>query len=435
MRYIVMSASAAILAAAGLFAWIERYPAIAPIEPPAASAFDSTLIDKGRGLVALGDCAVCHTRPGGDVFAGGLKLPTPFGVIYSTNITPDPKTGIGRWSEAAFTRAMHDGIDRGGNYLYPAFPYDHFTKITNDDIKAIYAYLMTRTPVTFSAPKNELIFPIRYRFVVAGWNLLFLRHGVFTPDPSKDTKWNRGAYLVEGLGHCGGCHTPRNFAGAEKHSQPYAGGEAEGWHAPALNDASPAPLPWSSDALINYFLDGWDKDHGIAGGPMTDVVNELAALPESDVSAIATYILSFQNQLDLSARTKSASAFAAEREFNGPVTPMSGPPNRDAATAAGRGQALFAKSCANCHRAGGQTVPLALTSTVNGPDPRNLIHVISRGIQPPKGSPDQSMPAFGGSLSDDNFADLVAFVRHHFSKQPAWSGIPALVKSTRSANN
>ena len=171
MRYIVMSASAAILAAAGLFAWIERYPAIAPIEPPAASAFDSTLIDKGRGLVALGDCAVCHTRPGGGVFAGGLKLPTPFGVIYSTNITPDPKTGIGRWSEAAFTRAMHDGIDRGGNYLYPAFPYDHFTKVTNEDIKAIYAYLMTRTPVTFSAPKNELIFPIRYRFVVAGWNL------------------------------------------------------------------------------------------------------------------------------------------------------------------------------------------------------------------------------------------------------------------------
>lgn len=429
MRYILTAIFAVAVVCGGLFAWAERYAPMDSIEPPRRSAFDDALIDKGAALVALGDCAVCHTRPGGEAFAGGLKLPTPFGVIYSTNITPDLKTGIGGWSEAAFTRAMREGIDRSGNYLYPAFPYDHFTKVTDEDIKAIYAYVMTRAPVSAIAPPNELMFPINYRIVVAGWNLLFLHKGTFTPDPSKDATWNRGAYLVEGLGHCGGCHTPRNLAGAEKASQRFSGGEAEGWHAPALDGSSPAPLPWSADALVNYFLDGWDKEHGIAAGPMTAVVNGLAGLGEDDISAIAAYILSFQKQANAKEKADAATAFAAEREFGGATAGGS----QVADAALGRGQALFAKVCANCHRAGGQTVPLALTSTVNGPDARNLIHVIDKGIRPAEGSQGRSMPAFGGALSDTEFADLVAFVRGHFSKQPAWSNVGAGVKEIRAA--
>jgi mono/diheme cytochrome c family protein len=419
------------LIAAALIAWAERHPAIDPRSPPATTSFDGALIEKGKALVALGVCAVCHTRPGGEALAGGRKLPTPFGAIYSTNITPDPETGIGRWSEQAFVRALREGVDRNGGYLYPAFPYDHFTKVTDDDIKSIYAYLMTRTPLAATAPANDLIFPLNNRVLMAGWNFLFLDQGVFAPDPSKDVTWNRGAYLVEGLGHCGGCHTPRNRFGAERSSQRYAGGEVEGWHAPALNSASPAPLQWTADALVNYFLDGWDKDHGIAAGPMIEVVNELAGLTEGDAYAIATYILSFQDQSGSEEGADAAIAFAAEREFDGGAAPVGGQQINGTDTSFGRGNELFAKVCANCHHVGGQTVPLALTSTVNASDPRNLIHVFDEGIQPTKGASDHSMPAFGGSLNNEDLANLVAFVRYHFSKQPAWSDVPVQIGKIR----
>jgi mono/diheme cytochrome c family protein len=373
--------------------------------------------------------------PGGKSFAGGLKLRTPFGAIYSTNITPDPRTGIGQWSEAAFARALREGVDRNGKYLYPAFPYDHFTKITDDDIKAIYVYLMTRPPVTATAPSNELIFPINYRIVLAAWNLFFLDYGVVSPDQSKTAQWNRGAYLVEGPGHCGGCHTPRNLMGAEKRGQRYAGGEAKAWHAPALNEESPAPLPWTADALVNYLLDGWDKDHGIAAGPMSEVTNGFSALSEADVSAVAVYILSLQGQSRPKEAADATIAFAREREFDG-ATPRTADVKVDGPDSnIGRGRSLFVKICSNCHRVGGIPAALALTSTVNGPDPRNLIHVINEGIQPPEGVPDRSMPAFGRSLSDTDLIDLVAFMRLNFSKQPAWKDVAAQVGRIRAARD
>ena len=430
MRYMVASIFAAVLVLFGLVAWFGRYQTLAPVEQSALSPFDSSLISKGRVLVALGDCAVCHTRPGGKPLAGGLKLPTPFGAIYSTNITPDQPTGIGLWSEVAFARALREGVDRNGDYLYPAFPYDHFTKVTDQDIKAIYAYLITRTPVAAVPIPNALVFPINYRRVMTVWNFLFVVKGVFVPDPSKTAQWNRGAYLVEGLGHCGGCHTPRNLLGAEKWRQRYAGGEAEGWHAPALNDASPAPLPWTASALVNYFLDGWDKDHGIAAGPMTEVSNGLALLSEDDASAIAVYILSVQEQYRPLEAVDATIAFAREREFGG-TTP---PPAAATDTPLGRSNALFAKICANCHRTGGVPVALALTSTVSGPDPRNLIHVIDEGIQPPDAAPDRSMPAFNRALSDTDLIDLVTFIRRNFSRRPAWTDVPAQVGRIRAAN-
>jgi mono/diheme cytochrome c family protein len=326
MRYFVWSFIALLLVAIGLYAWADRHSEIAAIEPPPAKAFDKAMIDKGAGLVAIGDCAVCHTRPGGKSFAGGSELMTPFGAIFSTNITPDVDTGIGTWSLAAFTRALREGVDRSGNYLYPAFPYQHFTKVTDGDIAAIYAYLMTRPPVSASRAKNGLRFPFNMRILLAGWNLLFLHQGAYTPDPTRDDKWNRGAYLVEGLGHCGACHTPLNILGAERGgSARYGGGTLEGWHAPALNADSPAPVPWTADAMVNFLLDGWDGDHGIAAGAMTSVVNGLGSLPEGDAEAIAAYILSFQDNTELAARTEAAKAFAEKVAFGPSPRPSSSP--------------------------------------------------------------------------------------------------------------
>ena len=191
-------------------------PAMAAIDPPAKQSFDPALVKRGRELAALGNCNSCHTVRGAKNFAGGLPVPTPFGTVFSSNITPDPETGIGRWSEEAFRRAMRSGVDRDGRHLYPTFPYDHFTNVSDDDDRALYAFLMTREPVRAPARQNQLSFPFNQRPVIAGWKLLFLRPGAYRPDTTKSAEWNRGAYLVEGLAHCGACHTPRNALGAER---------------------------------------------------------------------------------------------------------------------------------------------------------------------------------------------------------------------------
>lgn len=421
-----------VVAAGGFFAFALRHSEIAAIEPPQAASFAAEQVEKGELLASIGDCAVCHTAPGGQPLAGGLALPTPFGTIHSTNITPDPDTGIGRWSVDAFKRALHQGIDREGGYLYPAFPYDHFTKVTDADLDAVYAYLMSQPPVKVEPKPNGLAFPFNQRILLAGWNFLFLDDKRFAPDAAKSEAWNRGAYLAEGLGHCGACHTPRNALGAVDSGQHLSGGEAEGWHAPALNAASPAPLPWTQDALVNYFLDGWDGDHGVAAGPMTPVVNHLANIPEEDAYALAEYLTSFQNQADAEKRTADAKAFADERDFGGATTPAAGPPSQQDAALQG-GQATFVKICANCHRSGTETASMTFYSSVNGPDPRNVIHVIQDGMKPPENSADHGMPPLGGGLSDEDMTNLVTFVRAHFSKQPAWPDVAAKVKEVRGA--
>jgi len=413
------------IAAIGLVAWLAHWSEIAPSDPPERASFDSGLVEKGGMLAALGDCAVYHTADGGEPYAGARPLPTPFGIIHATNITPDPQTGIGRWSEAAFKRALRQGVDRAGRHLYPAFPYDHFTKLTDEDIAALYAYLMSRRPVTAVAPTNTLPFPYSIRLLMAGWNLLYLDAGAFAPDPAQSAEWNRGAYLVEGIGHCGACHTPRNAFGAEEVDAKFAGGDVEGWGATALNDASPAPVPWDKDAFVNYLLDGWDGSHGIAAGPMKPVIDELAALSESDANAIATFVLSFQNRDDVEARAEEAQVFAQARAFGGSETPSGGPLPDVGDSALGRGVAIFARVCANCHRANAQAAPLALTSTVNGPDPRNFLHIVVNGIAPPEAAFDRSMPGFGGSLTDEDLVDLATFVRSHFSREPAWEDLPS----------
>jgi mono/diheme cytochrome c family protein len=429
-RYIVLVIVIALVIVAGAaVAWAERYPAIpAMTKPPSAQSFTSAAIEHGAVLAALGDCAVCHTRAGGASHAGRRPIQTPFGTIYSTNITPDPATGIGGWSEEALRRAMREGVDGRGRYLYPAFPYDHFTKVTDADIHDLYAFLMTREPVEAEAPANRLPFPLNIRELLAGWNLLFLDRGVFRPDPAKSPAWNRGAYLAEGLGHCSACHTPRNIAGAEKRSSAYlAGGTGDGWDAPALNRSSPATAPWTSAELAAFLTTGWHANHGLASGPMSAVVDGLAKLPGDDVKALATYIASFEPPPS-SDKTSEALALADEREFGptevaslGNVPPASG-------GGAAHGAEIFAGACATCHHRGpglpaSRPVALGLSSVVNASRPDDFLHIVLEGIRPRDGEAGPRMPGFAALLNQRQLADLAAYVRNHFTKETEWQDL------------
>ena len=412
-------------------AWAGRHPELAPVEPPGEGAFDTALARKGEALAGIGACVVCHTSDGGAPFAGGRALPTPFGVVYSTNITPHVGTGIGAWSEAAFRRAMREGVDRRGRHLYPAFPYDHFTRVTDEDLHAIYAFLMTREPVAFEAPDNELPFPLDIRMLLAGWKLLFLETGSFEADESRDEEWNRGAYLAEGLGHCGACHTPRNVLGALDQGAAYGGGDVEGWHAPALDARSPAPIPWSRDQLVDYLFDGWEQVHGIAAGPMAPVVNHLYDQSEDDVFAIAAYFASRQRPQPSDAEREALLAGAESLEWG--RDPAYRPEKIPDDPSLRRGMEVWRDQCASCHKRGGREapVPLALTSTVNAPDPRNVIHIVFDGIRPPRGALQRSMPEFGASIADGDMVDLLKYVRWHFTDRPPWDDVAGHVAAKR----
>jgi len=389
------------------YAW---FPEIAPVATPGRGAFDQALIDKGALLARIGNCGICHTAAGGRPFAGGRPLETPFGTIFSTNITPDPQTGIGSWSEAAFMRAMRSGVDRAGRHLYPAFPYPHFTKLTDDDIKALYAFQMTREPVEARAPANQLPFPLNIRFVVSGWNLLYLGRGAFRPDPDHDQAWNRGAYLVEALADCGGCHTPRNKLGAENADENLGGGSSEGWDAPALNASSPAPVPWDADRLFVYLHQKFDDAHGTPAGLMAPVAHNLARVPEQDVRAIATYVLSIAGPPSPERQARAAEATARAKR---PV---------ETGKSADLGAAIYAGACAQCHESN-RALSLALSTSVAAPSPRNLIHILLEGIHQPDGEAGPLMPPFAGALTDAQMAAVINFVRVNFSGQPAWSGV------------
>ena len=319
---------------------------------------------------------------------------------------------------------MHQGVDREGRYLYPAFPYDHFTRVTDEDIKAIYAYLMTQKPVRYTAPQNQLGFPFNIRLLVAGWNLLFLEEGRFKPDPSKDEAWNRGAYLAEGLGHCGSCHTPRNKLGGLDNSRKFGGGDIEGWHGTALGATSPAPVPWTKDSLLEYFIEGRDKQHGIAAGPMTPVVNLLSDQSDADLDELATYIASFHDRKGVDG--KAAIAFAEQRQ----LTNAPGAPQPDVDPALKPGLAIFMQSCINCHRKGEKAAPLGLASTVTGPDPRNAIQIIHNGLRPPRNLREFSMPSHGW-MSDQDLANVVTFMRGHFTQKEPWPNVMEAIREVR----
>jgi len=410
----VVLAFIVVVAAAG-FAVVWR-PAI-PLET-APRSFPAAQTAKGAQLAAIGNCITCHTAASGAFFAGGRPIPTPFGTVYSINITPDRDTGIGGWSEAAFRRAMRDGVSRDGHHLYPAFPYDHMTLMSDADIDAVYAFMMTRQPIHAAAQPNNLRPPYDHRALVAGWKFLFLRHDAPPEDTSKGADWNRGAYLVEGLGHCGACHTPRNSLGAERRNEAYAGGESDGWIAPALNAASPAAVPWDANRLYAYLRTGFDPMHGIAAGPMAPVVRNLEAAPDADVRAIAVYVA------DIARRTP-AEPHPVAGKTPGPVATDS------------PGAMVYAGACAQCHGEFGRkpshpALSLKLSSALPMPQPDNAIRIVRGGIHPAEGA-GPIMPGFANVLTDEQLGDLLGFLRSGFAERPQWPNISASIRSAKRA--
>lgn len=377
-------------------------PAISRIPRPDSSVYSAATIERGRVLAALGDCATCHTAPGGERNAGGRRIDTPFGAVYSTNITPDEDTGIGGWSYPAFERAMREGIGRDGRHLYPAFPYTAFSKTSDADLQALYAYLMSTQPVRAPSRRNSLSFPFSLRPLMAFWNVLFHRSGELRYDAHRSAEWNRGAYLVEGLGHCAACHSPRNPLGAEETGWSHlAGGRVDGWDAPALTAANPGPLPWTAQDFYDYLRQGRSLRHGAAGGPMAAVVEELRQAPDSDIRAMAVYLGSLAVRPEPEGRATQVASRGAS-----------------AGIAASAGARLYEGACAVCHDSPPQpdrpgTVPLSLSTTVHAARPDNFRQVVLDGFASVHGG--EAMPAFRSSLSDAQIAELAAYVRGRFA--------------------
>ncbi len=415
-------------ALAGLFAGIVGMaatilpwrPAYAPIARPDPAVFSAATLERGRQLSGLGACAACHTGPELARFGGGRPLDTPFGRIWSTNISSSPEAGIGAWSYPAFERAMREGVSRDGHHLYPAHPYTSFAAATDADLQALYAYLMAEPAVDAAPPATRLAFPFRIRPLMAGWNALFLRQGVWQPDPARTAEWNRGAYLVEALGHCSACHSPRNALGAERRGGAHlAGGMADGWEAPPLTTASHAPVPWTAGALYDYLRTGEAAAHGSASGPMATVVAGLSALPDADIRAMAAYLASVAGQEG--AIDEAALARAVEARSLGQA--MTSP-----------GARLYAGACASCHEAGG-LVSLALNSNLHSARPDNLIQAVLRGVAATRAELG-AMPAYADSLSDAQVADLAAHLRARFAPdRPAWAGLERAVAAIRGAGH
>jgi len=414
---------------------------IAPLTLSAASLpsiYAAATIERGRQLAAVGDCAVCHTAPGGVTNSGGLALHTPFGTVYSTNLTPDAETGLGRWSVVAFQRAMREGISRDGHHLYPAFPYTAFAKTSDDDLTALYAYLMAQPATKAATPAAQMRFPFNLRPLMAGWNALFLDATPAQPVQRQSAEWNRGAVLVNGLGHCGACHTPRNALGAEQGGSAYlAGAMVDGWEAPALTVLSKSPVPWTADALFSYLRHGHAPEHGSAAGPMAPVVRELAAVPDDDIRAMATYLASFQ--LTQPIQPIHPIQPATQAELN--VSAINNEVTHADVTLPNATQRLFTGACGACHHNGdgprllGLNVPLGFSRKLHSDRPDNLLRVMLDGIQQPAGPEVGFMPAFRHSLSDTQIAELASYMRQRYAPgKAAWPEMTKAVARVRAAS-
>jgi mono/diheme cytochrome c family protein len=394
-----------------------RYPAQEEISGVAARMADPAFIERGRYLAAAGDCVACHTVEGGRPFAGGLGLPTPFGTIYAPNITPDQQTGIGGWSDRQFVRALHKGLGRRGQLLYPAFPYTSYTRLSIEDALAIKAYLFSLDPVSQRTPPNSLRFPFDQRYLLAFWNLLFFEEGRFQPAPDRDPGWNRGAYLVEALGHCGDCHTPRNLLQGPSEDK-FAGARIEGWWAYNITPARNAGIGgWSDAELEQYLATGVGPGHGRASGPMAEVVqNSPSLLTPGDRKAIVTYLRSVP---------------PIERGASQPRDTWGGPA-ADVVALRGRvtggeveadGARLFIRNCASCHGWSGGGVaespsggypPLFHNGNVGGNSTENVLNVILQGVSRRFPEGEVFMPGFAAVLEDREIASLANYVLRQF---------------------
>lgn len=361
--------------------------------------------DRGAYLARIGDCVSCHTASSGEPFAGGRRMPTPLGAIFTTNITPDRETGIGTWSLADFTRALRRGIARDGHHLYPAMPYPSYARVSDADIAALYRYFMTEVPAVRRVNRQpEIPWPLDRRWPLALWNALFLRDGIFQPRPDRDALWNHGAYLVEGLGHCGACHTPRglgwNERGMEARDPLFLTGETlDYWSAPNLRGDPKTGLgAWSAADIVAFLKAGHGRRVAAYGAMRQVVGNSTRFIDDADLAAIATYLKSL------------TPADAGEHPYRYDDTTR----QRLAANpAASPGTVLYLGHCASCHGADGMGQPpriprLAGNPSVLGHDATSAIHVVLDGAGPAEGS---HMPGFRSILSDEQIAAVVSFIR------------------------
>jgi nicotinate dehydrogenase subunit B len=388
---------------------------LAPVAQPIAT-YSAATLERGRELAALGNCVTCHTSAQGKPNAGGLGIQTPFGTVYSTNLTPDPQTGIGLWSQQAFNRAMREGISRDGHHLYPAFPYTSFTRTTDEDLTALYGWLMSQEPVRQATPETKLAFPFSLRPLMAFWNALYLTPGADAKPAQTEVErspaWLRGEYLVNGLGHCSACHTSRDALGGERSGLAYlSGATVDGWLAPALNARSPSPVAWTETAFYDYLRNGHSAEHGSASGPMAPVIRQLAQVPDTDIAAMAHYLASFQEQ---SASALAAQSYVAQAAAREPM--LLGPAQR-----------MFQAACASCHHDGdgprliGVNIPLALSTGMHSAQPDNVIRVILEGIRKPASEQIGFMQGFAKQFDDRQLSELVTYMRSRFAPtQPPW---------------
>jgi mono/diheme cytochrome c family protein len=362
---------------------------------------NASQLRRGQYLVAVGDCVSCHLGKGGQPLAGGLGLETPFGVIYSSNITSDQQTGIGGWTTDQFYKAMRSGIGAHGENLYPAFPYPSFRLITREDSDAILAFLKSTPAVNYTPPANGLHFPLNIRASVKGWNLLYLEAGELKADATQSSDWNRGAYLVNGLGHCGSCHTPKNSLGADQGDRFLQGGLVEAWLAPDLTSNPRTGLgAWTIEQIVEYLQTGRNA-HAAAGAQMGEVISYSTSLmtPE-DVRAIAVYLKSLPSSKAVTVGPASASTLR-------------------------RGAAIYSDACTGCHLENGVGQPrlfppLGNNAMVQQEDPTGLIHAILGGthvgVSPTRTTP-TTMPSFAWKLSDAEIADVATYLRNSWGNQ------------------
>jgi mono/diheme cytochrome c family protein len=370
--------------------------------PAAFAQTSDDVVARGEYLARAGDCIACHTAPEGRMFAGGRAMPTPFGTLYTSNITPDQSTGIGKWSADDFYKTMHSGRFPDGGLIYPAMPFASYTKVTRADSDAIFAYLRSIPQINQKNRPHDLRFPYDNRSLILGWRTLFFTEGEYKPDPGKSTEWNRGAYLVEGLGHCGMCHSPINALGGTRQSDAFKGGliPMQNWYAPSLTSNREAGLgDWSIKDITDLLQTGVSM-RGVVYGPMAEVVhNSLQYLNDEDTIAMAVYL-------------KSISEPA-------PKPPVSALPGTESSLLISLGKTVYDVRCASCHGVQGEGKPphwppLANNQSIEMESAVNPIRMVLNGGYPPgtKGNPrPYGMPPFAGLLSDNEVAAVVSYIR------------------------
>jgi len=377
---------------------------------------ETDIVARGRYLAEAADCEACHTAPGGAPFAGGLAFRTDFGTLYSPNITPDPQTGIGSWTDEDFLRAMHEGVNKDGEYLYPAFPYPSYTYLSNEDVLAIKAYLFSLEPVHNTAPENELRFPYNQRWLMNIWAKLYNPNTRFQPVPDRSASWNRGAYLAEALGHCGDCHTPRTPLQSLDNRRKFAGGVVDGWRAYNISSDEQSGIgSWTAEELTQYLRTGHSLDRGSAFGPMALAVHlSFQKLTTSDVNALVEYIRSVPAVV--------TPDMPAPKLDPAPDNPSEGV----VANADSHGADIYAGMCSGCHGWTGVNpyVPYTVLTgnrAVNDPTAANVALAVIHGAHPelPSTGAVARMPAFGHVLSDFDIAAVSNYVVERFGAKPS----------------